>query len=329
MSVIEKNIPLTAFEREMAEKNSGSSLLVKMPLPVMRWFVLRNIESYRNPEDFVMPVMPACGHEIEYERREMEGAPKPVGVSVYFRKADAGKKRPLLFFIHGGGFMGGDSRVSEGLMRWLADKLGIVAASVDYNVAPEVKHPVPLEDCYRAFRYVLAHYPVKEDEMFFAGDSAGGNLAAVMTLKLLAETDLVPRGQILFYPVTNLDSVDSESYREKGPEYAMMCKGIKLSQMVYLPDKASRKHPYVSPAYAQMEKPQPDALLLVAERDGLRSDGTTYAQKLEEAGGYARCIVYKGAFHSFINDLFRSDIADDAAQEMLAFMKERISGHNG
>jgi acetyl esterase len=322
--LIEKNIPLSDFEKAQLEKIEGASRFAKLPLPLMRWFVLRNIESFRHPKDIVMPIIPDCAYEIEHTRVEVDGKPNKVGISVFIRKDANAQKKPLLFFIHGGGFLGGDSRMSEGLMRYLADKLDIVCASVDYNVAPEATHPTPLNDCARALHHVIALYDIDKTRVFLSGDSAGGHLSAVMSLKLQGENTLVPKGQILFYPVTDLDRVNGDSYRDKGAEYASMRKGIRLSQSVYVPDKSCRKHPYVSPINARFDKPQPDALLLIAERDGLRRDGLAYAEKLEKASGYTRCVLYKGAFHSFINDLFRSDIADDAAAEMLTFIRDRI-----
>jgi acetyl esterase len=312
--LIEKAIPLSDFEQAQLEKSSGAGLLLKLPQPILRWHALRNIESFRNPKDIVMPIIPETKREIECTRIAIEGKPNKVGISVYAQKGKDARKSPLLFFIHGGGFLDGDSRMNGGLMRHLADKLDIMCASVDYNVAPETKHPVALNDCAHALDHVLGIYDIDKTRVFLGGESAGGHLAAVMSLKLQDESKLVPRGQILFYPVVNLDRIDSESYRAKGAEYAGMRKGVRLTQSLYVPDKACRKHPYVSPVYTQFSKPQPDALLLVAERDGLRSDGLAYAEKLEKALGHARCVLYKGAFHSFINDLFRSGIADDAAE---------------
>jgi acetyl esterase len=322
--LIEKNIPLSNFEREQREKSKGASWLAWMPLPLMKWFVLRNIESLRYPKDIVMPVISDSSKKINYTRHELDGSPKKVGLSVFQPAGDHDEKLPLFFFIHGGGFLGGDSRMNEGLLRHLADTLNIRCAAVDYNVAPEVTHPVPLEDCSRAYNFVLAHYATDETRIFLAGDSAGGNLAAALTLKLSDEGGPIPKGQILLYPVTDLYTIDKPSYRKKGLEYQGMRKGIRLSQNLYVPDKTSRKHPYVSPACANMTHPQPDALLLIPERDGLRSDGIEYAEKLEKAGGYSRCVLYKGAYHSFINDLFRSGIADDAAEEILEFIQKRL-----
>lgn len=323
-AVVTKEIPLSDFERKAHEKDDGMGGLLLLPLFLLRRAVVKNIEAYRYPEDIEMPIVPPCENPVAYTRHEIEGAYNPVGVSVFAQAGD--EKKPLFFFIHGGGFLGGDSRMNEGLLRLVADEANFVSAAVDYNVAPEVRHPVPLEECRRALQFVLDSYPIDEHRIFIAGDSAGGNLTAALTLLLQHEGRPAPRGQIMLYPVCDLAKIDSESYRQKGAEYRGMQKGIKLSRSLYLPDRASRTSPYVSPLCAEFTAPQPDALLLVAERDGLRCDGLAYGEKLAGAGGYSRTVLYRGAYHSFINDLHRSAIADDAAREILAFVEERAGG---
>ncbi len=326
MALVEKTIALSAFEQAALAKQSNLNFIQYLPLFVVRWFVLKNIEKFRIPEGLVLPVMPECAHPLENTRHELPGAPKPIGITVYARKDLSDGKKPLFFYIHGGGFMGGDFIMNEGLLRLVADQTGCIAAAVNYNVSPEVRHPVPLTECAAALDYVLSNYPCDDRCIFICGDSAGGNLTAALTLKRIDDGKTAPRGQIMLYPVTDMDKVDSESYRIKGHAYAGMGKGIRLSRTVYLPDKASRRSPYVSPMCADFKAPQPDALLLVAEIDGLRDDGIEYGKKLEAAGGYSRTVLYQGAYHSFINDLRRSAIADDAAEEILTFIKDRIGG---
>lgn len=324
MGLIEKNIPLSEYEKQALAKQSSSVFFLKLPLPLMRWLVLKNIESYRKPKDFVMPIIPECENEIEVFSHELQGYPNPVKITVYARKEDNNDKKPLFYFIHGGGFMGGNSIVNEGLMRLIADKTGSIAVAVDYNVAPEVKHPVPLNECHEVLNYILENYPVDKTKIIICGDSAGGNLTAVLTLKLLNENGPVPRGQIILYPVCDLSNFDRASYLQKGTTYSGMRKGMMIARSVYLPDEKSQTSIYVSPMLTDFKEPQPDALLLVAECDALRCDGLDYGEKLEVAGGYARTILYKGAYHAFINDLRRSDIADDAAEEILTFVNDRI-----
>ncbi|MCL2007010.1 MAG: alpha/beta hydrolase [Treponema sp.] len=325
MSLVRKQIPLSEFENEALAGRKGISLIFRLPFPIMRKILLRKIEIFRNPQGIALPIIPDCNNEISYKKIEIKGAHNPVGISIYEPKSSGSVDRSLFLFIHGGAFLGGDSQINEGLMRLIADRTNAITAAVDYNVSPEVQHPVPLNECREALQYLLDNYPINNRLIFLAGDSAGGNLAAALTLKLIDEGGPVPRGQILLYPVCDLARLDRESYLQKGREYFILRRVMLVSRSVYLSDKKSRKSPYVSPIYANFDKAQPDALLLIAERDPLRSDGLDYGEKLRQAGGYARTVLYEGSFHAFINDLRRSDIADDAAEEIIMFINERIS----
>ena len=317
---LEKNIPPSEFERIAHSKRNPLSLLLKMPYWLYSRIFLKNLEAFRNPKDALPPIIPESKHNITYQKYELPGKPKPVQIGV-FKKTDLNEKKlPLFFFIHGGSFVAGDCQINEGLLRFLADKMDLIAATVDYNVAPEAKHPIPLEDCEAALRFLVKNHPVDTDRIFIAGDSAGGNLAAALVLKLLDCGDITPKGQILLYPVCDFTNLKTESYLQKGAAYEIMKRGMVFSRNVYLADKSVWVHPYASPQYANFDKPQPDALLLIAECDGLREDGLNYGKKLAAAGGKARTILYKGAYHAFINDLYRSPTADDAAAEILAFM---------
>lgn len=325
MPLIEKNIPWSDFEKESAKPNDPLKTILKLPLPLLRMAILKNLESYRMPEDLVMPIMPQCKHEIKFEHIDLPGKPKPVELRIFRKKIVKNPKTPLFYWIHGGGFLGGDSRINDNLLQWLADETDMLVAAVNYNVSPEVKHPVPLNECRETLSYLIEHYPIDEKQIFISGDSAGGNLSAALTLKLLDEGNICPRGQILLYPACDFNNLNTESYRKKGLEYEGMQKGIKISRSLYLPDRASRKDPYASPIHADFKVPQPDALVLIAQRDGLCDDGIAYGKKLEDAGGNTRIVVYQGALHGFINHMFRSDIADDGAQEILSFIKARMN----
>jgi acetyl esterase len=161
---------------------------------------------------------------------------------------------------------------------------------------------------------------IDRDRVTIAGDSAGGNLAAVLALKLDQEGSPGKRRQVLLYPVTDMQGIDRESYHEKALENVMMRKLMLASRDLYLPSKEDRANPLASPLLAQFGRPQSDALILVAERDGLRSDGLDYGEALARAGTRVRCVLYRGAFHAFINNLGRSGVADDALEEIINFI---------
>jgi acetyl esterase len=325
MGIVEKRFPASDFELRKAEASRHNAAATRLPLWLLRRYVLTHLEGFRNPPDVAPPVETQVTHEITEHRHALPGRPAPLGVTVHHR-SHYPPGRPLVFFIHGGGFLGGVSWTNTNLLHLLVDATGCVAASVDYALAPEAKHPTPLDDCEAALRLVLGSpdYGVDPTRVFLMGDSAGGNLAAALTLRLCAGAGPRPRGQILLYPVTDLDRLDSPSYRDRGIEYTSMRQILRVARDCYLPDKAARRDPYATVLYAQLDEPQPDALILVAERDGLRDDGLRYAEKLANAGTEVRAVRYREAFHAFINDLGRSGTADDAADEILAFLRERM-----
>ncbi|MDR1643745.1 MAG: glycoside-pentoside-hexuronide (GPH):cation symporter [Clostridiales bacterium] len=319
---VEKKIALSPFELKQLEKSANSGLMFRLPHPFLKWAILKNLDKLRKPEGIELPPEVKCDKPISKEQCEIDGTPNKVGVKI-FEDGLPGVK-PLFFFIHGGGFLGGDSIINEQLLRVVADKTGAVSVAVDYNVSPECQYPAPLDDCERALRFALKKRDIDPAKIFICGDSAGGNLTIALTMRLVSQGELLPKGQIMLYPVTNMDSLSTESHWQKGPEYLNMRKGILITREIYLSNPKHRRDPLVSPMLAEFDSPQPDALSLVAQRDALRCDGLDFAEKLARAGGYSRSVLYVGAFHSFINDVGRSDIADDAAGEIVEFIKARI-----
>ncbi|MDR1512493.1 MAG: alpha/beta hydrolase, partial [Propionibacteriaceae bacterium] len=317
MRVEDRHFPLSDFEKAEAQAARGNAALARMPVALLRHHVLTHLEEFRNPPGIVFPPEPELARELTEDRLELPGEPAPVRLTVIRPTGEAPVSRPLVYFIHGGGFMGGDSRLNATLMRLLADRTGSVVASVDYNVAPEAKFPTALRECQAGLAHVIGHgeYGVDAERVFLLGESAGGNLAAALAITAQAERPCRPRGQILIYPVTDMDKLDSPSYHDDGPEFRTMYQFMHVARDCYLPDKATRRDPLATLLYAEFDGPQPDALVMVAERDGLRDDGLRYAEKLAAAGGHVRAVVYRGARHAFINNLGRSPTADDAAAE--------------
>jgi len=321
--LVRKDIGLTDREVSAHAKSGGASVFAFLPLPMMRWFVLKNLEKLRNPPDIEMPVMPELHNDIVTLEHALKAGEKAPFLKVWRIRGVQGKQ-PLFFFIHGGGFMGGDFRINENLLQAVCDD-GFLTAAVNYTCAPEAVFPQALGECEGALLSVLDNEPADPERIFLCGDSAGGNLAAALTIRLQKEKGITPRGQILIYPLLDFSDLDSEGLLKKGPEFSGMRKMIRLSRSCYLPDRASRFHPYASPMLAEFKGRQPDALLIAAGRDGLYSGALAYAEKLEKAGGNARCVLYENAFHAFINDMGRSEIADDAAREIAAFLKGAIA----
>ncbi|MEI6100661.1 MAG: alpha/beta hydrolase [Eubacteriales bacterium] len=324
MNIIEKEFPITEFERKEMENNEKIAQVANIPTFLIKSYIVRHMESYRQTILNNEQVQPECIHHISNERFEVMGKSRPIGVSVYSADHTGQSKRTLFYFIHGGAFAGGSSEMNDNLMRLVADRTDALVASVDYSLSPEAKYPEGLLDCQEGLQFLLrdGRFAIDPDKIILAGDSAGGNLAAALTLKFKDEKIMNVHKQILLYPALDLAYVDGESYRQKEIAYRSMRKLILVARELYLSSKAERYHPYVSPLCATITEAMPDTLLLVAEVDGLRSEGIRYGELLTGSGTKVRCIMYKGASHAFINNLGKSYVADDAAEEIIRFVSE-------
>jgi acetyl esterase len=198
---------------------------------------------------------------------------------------------------------------------------------VEYHVSPEVRYPVALRECEKGLFHLLetpgASRFIDETKVCLAGDSAGGNLAAVMALSLKNLRGFTPAGQVLLYPVTDMSELDNKgSHRRGEPEFYGMRKLVLFARKKYARSKKDYTDIYFSPLLTtEADDPHPTrALLLLAERDGLLDDGILYGKHLRELGGEARTVIYEGAYHAFANALGDSETAEDAYHEIVSFI---------
>lgn len=207
----------------------------------------------------------------------------------------------VIVYYHGGGWVLGSIDDSELLGRILARRANCVVVLVEYRLAPEYRFPTPVSDCYMALEWVEQHFEeftARKVPLIVAGDSAGGNLAAVCTLKARdgkgPQVDL----QILVYPVTDCD-LDSASYRE--PENGLILTKELMAWFWdhYAPDPIGRAHPDASPLRAITTSNLPPAIVLTAEHDVLRSEGELYATRLMKSSVPVRHQRFKGQMHGF------------------------------
>jgi acetyl esterase len=224
--------------------------------------------------------------------------------------------RPALVYFHGGGWVTGDVDTHEGIGRTLANAAGCVVASVDYRRPPEHPYPAAAEDAYAATCWVSQHareLGVDAARLAVAGDSAGGNLAAVVAL--MARDRHGPRLalQILVYPVTDCD-FERPSYREYAEGYLLTRESMRWYWEQYAPDPAVRVEPYAAPLRAPSLAGLPPALVLTAEYDPLRDEGEAYASRLAAAGVPVTLTRYPGMVHTF----FRLGHVVDAGRAAVA-----------
>jgi acetyl esterase len=222
---------------------------------------------------------------------------------------------PLLVFFHGSGFVLCSLDTHDGMCRNLCAGAGCVVASVDYRLAPEPKFPAGVEDCLCATRWAAAHaaeFGADPARIAVAGDSAGGNMAAVTALRVRDEGGPPVSGQLLLYPVTDYHTPGTPSYEENAEGYGLTRDTMKWFWAHYLSDPAEGGHPHASPLRADLSG-LPPALVITAEYDPLRDEGERYADRLRAAGVPAARTRYDGVNHGF---MFWVGVVDKAGAAM-------------
>lgn len=213
----------------------------------------------------------------------------------------------ILIFFHGGGWVTGNIDSYTKVCANMANQTGHIVISVDYRLAPEHPFPAGLEDCYQATREVflkLGLMDCKAENITLIGDSAGGNLAAAVSLIARDRGGFQPGRQILIYPATFNDHSENSpfaSVKENGTDYILTSKRIQDYMEMYVPDVKDRTSPYFAPLLAENLSNQPDTLIITAEFDPLRDEGEEYGRRLEESGNRVQAYRMKDALHGFFS----------------------------
>lgn len=236
--------------------------------------------------------------------------PRPDGTEIPVRlfhpKGDA--RAGVLLFFHGGGWVIGDLDTYTTTCLTMADQTGRVVCSVDYRLAPENPFPAGLEDCVWVTEFLLERPELVGTDapngVTLVGDSAGGNLAACVSLVLRERGGTLPGAQVLLYPVTQWDHDAATSPFASVEAYGT---GLRLTAQevtdyvqMYQPDPAQRDSPLVSPLAADDLSGMPPTLVMTAEFDLLRDEGEAFAMALRTAGTPTRLERIDGALHGFI-----------------------------
>ena len=220
---------------------------------------------------------------------------RDVRVRVYTPQA---RQDSCLVYFHGGGWVVCDLETHDVVCRAIAQQSGAVVVAVDYRLAPEYKFPAAVEDAYAAVLWAAENV---SSRVSVGGDSAGGNLAAVMALKCRDEGGPRLASQVLIYPVTNLAAFDTASYREFAEGYNLTRSEMDWFRDCYLARPEDGHHPHASPLLAADLRGLPPALVITAECDVLRDEGEAYARRLEQAGVPVTCTRYPGMIHPFLS----------------------------
>ncbi|MYD54907.1 MAG: alpha/beta hydrolase [Chloroflexi bacterium] len=211
---------------------------------------------------------------------------------------------PTVVYFHGGGWVIGDLDSHDAVCRALANRVPTSVLSVDYRLAPEATYPAAADDCYAALEWITGMYAQQGgpgDQIAVAGDSAGGNLAAVVSQMARDRGGPQIAAQILIYPVTDFN-FETESYKVNGGgEYGLSEAGMRWFWDRYLNDDSEGAQPYASPLQAEDLSNLPRALTITAEYDSLRDEGEAYAAALSAAGNQSSCTRYDGVIHGFVS----------------------------
>jgi acetyl esterase len=209
--------------------------------------------------------------------------------------------RGVIVYYHGGGWVLGTIDDSDLLGRRLAQRTGCVVILVDYRLAPEYRFPVAVDDSWVALQWAAAHLQElvgRPVPLVVAGDSAGGNLAAIMALRARAAGGPAIAVQVLAYPVTDCD-LDTTSYLDQDNQLLLTRDSMVWFWDHYAPDLAARAHRDASPLRAVNFVGLPPAVILTAEHDVLRDEGEVYATQLVKARVPVRHQRFAGQMHGF------------------------------
>jgi acetyl esterase len=238
---------------------------------------------------------------------------------------------PVIAYFHGGGWVICDLDTHDALCRDLCRRSGCLVVSVDYRLAPEHKYPAAADDCYAATRWIAEHAAelgADAGTLFVAGDSAGGNLAAVVAQRVRDEGGPALAGQILIYPVTDYHTPPTASYIENARAKRLSRKRMIWFWRHYLNEPAEAEHPHASPLRAARFDALPPALVFTAEYDPLRDEGEQYAQHLEAAGIPTQTKRFAGLCHGFLGLEGPTDYHRGAIDEIGAWVEARIAARD-
>ncbi|RRK32797.1 alpha/beta hydrolase [Schaedlerella arabinosiphila] len=258
-----------------------------------------------------------------------------VPVRIFFPNERAYEKNQsdpekILLFLHSGGWVTESIDNYERICARMANATNHFVVSVEYRLAPEHKFPAGLEDCYAAAKAIFSRQfllNVEPEDITLIGDSAGGNLAAALSLMARDRGEFLPRRQILVYPATYNDYSEHSpfpSVRENGTDYLLTAGKMRDYLDLYAGSEEDRQNPYLAPYLAEDLHDQPDTLILTAEYDPLRDEGEAYGKRLSEAGNHVQVKRIEGALHGF----FALGIKHLHVRESFRYINEFLGGND-
>ncbi|MFI6818866.1 alpha/beta hydrolase [Nonomuraea sp. NPDC050328] len=261
---------------------------------------------------------PVARPDVDEEWVTVPGGPTGEVRVRIVRPAGLGGVLPVIHYIHGAGWVFGNAHTHDRLVRELAVGAGAAVVFPDYDLSPEHRYPVAIEQNWTVAQWIVAEGPARgldPARVAVAGDSVGGNMSAALTLMAKRRGGVSLRQQVLFYPVTDA-AFDTGSYHQFAEGYFLRRDAMQWFWDQYTTDPAQRAELTASPLRATTEDLTglPPALVITAEADVLRDEGEAYAGKLRAAGVPVTAVRYLGIIHDFVmlNALRETSAAESA-----------------
>ncbi|MFA5560923.1 MAG: alpha/beta hydrolase [Acholeplasmataceae bacterium] len=233
-------------------------------------------------------------------------------------------KSPLLFYMPGGGFQLEPTPIHLSMLRRIIKEANIMIVTIRYSLVPKYPYPTALNECYDALLYLKKNhekYKFDLNQLYVGGDSAGGNLAAALSILARDEKEVKIKKQMLIYPV-----IDATQKTESMKLFTdtPMWNSINNQQMwnLYLNNRRLRDLPYASPNLCELND-LPEAYIEVAEFDCLRDEGINYANQLKKAKNNVKLIETKGTVHGY-DALYKKPIVKNLINERVNFIKNKV-----
>lgn len=267
-------------------------------------------------------------HPAQVEDRVIPAGPSgEINIRI-IRPSSATTNLPAIMCFHGGGWVIGDRATHDRFMREISHTTGAAVVYVDYARSPEARFPMAIEQAYAATCWIAEHgMEVGLDGSLVAvlGDSAGANMAAVVSLLARERNGPAIRLQVLLFPVTDA-GFDTPSYRQFATDYYLTLEDMRWFWDQYLPDVSMRTQPTAAPLRATLEQLRgvAPALVITCECDVLRDEGEAYAHWMMEAGVEVTATRYLGTIHGFVvlNDLRHTHAARAAMAQTCVALAE-------
>ncbi|OPC77626.1 esterase [Embleya scabrispora] len=242
--------------------------------------------------------------QIDEEWITVSGGPTGSVRARVVRPAGVEGALPVILYIHGAGWVFGNAHTHDRLVRELAVGANAAVVFPEYDLSPEARYPVAIEQNYAVAQWVVrqgASRSLDGSRLAVAGDSVGGNMTAALTLMAKERGDVPLVQQVLFYPVTDAN-FDTPSYHQFAEGYFLRRDGMRWFWDQYTTDESERAQITASPLRATTEQLTglPPALVVTGEADVLRDEGEAYANKLREAGVPVTAVRFQGIIHDFV-----------------------------